>query len=167
MNVECIENVFKSSRVSISRRAGWIRTESEKVVELKFNTMMQALSFDSVDCICKFLVKWKHIGYEKTCWRNLLNKNIDMMLHASLKICSKSALLLVSLSSSNKSVEGKGAVIAGLILSEHSLFDGMMNAVFNESTATQDIDFVLASLGCLSGDERVILKDLHEYFEHA
>jgi energy-coupling factor transporter ATP-binding protein EcfA2 len=167
MNVECIENVFRSSRVSISRRAGWIKNESEKVVQLKFNTMMQALNLDSVDCICKFLVQWKHIGYEITCWRNLINKIIDMMLYASLKKCPKPTLLLMSLSSSLKSLEGNGAVIAGLILSEHSLFDGMMNAVFNESTATQDVDYVLDKLSCLSGDELVILKDLHEYFEQA
>lgn len=165
-NLDSIDQIFNKTSRSISRQVSEIKSSMEQEIEIVFARMKENVDLDCTKCIFEFLIKWKRSGYEVQAWRSRLHVNIDVFLHEMWKERSANASpILLELSLLLRSVQGHDVVVANLLLSEHSIFEGSMNAIFDEKTAKQDIKYVLGELSSLSGVDKVKLEALYVEFE--
>mmetsp|Transcript_37635 Transcript_37635/g.91475 ORF Transcript_37635/g.91475 Transcript_37635/m.91475 type:complete len:1903 (+) Transcript_37635:230-5938(+) len=161
-NLQSIAEVFSCEQVSLSRMAS-------NAIEISSGTMKQMLeeyclhsdaSLSTHEVVEK-LLNLKEASIEIACWSQVMNKAIDRLIDSVISHRIDSSKFLLELSVALRSSDSPNAL---RLLQDHQCFAGAANAMFNEASAGQNIDYVLNGLD-IPDEESEMLQKMYSVFD--
>ena len=162
-NLQSIMEVFLREQARLSRIASDALDSASSTMKAKIDEYIDHPSTNlSTDGVVSKLLILKQASTDIACWSQVINKVIDQFIDSVLSrrfLDASSFLLELSVA-----LRSNDSPIALRLLEDHRCFAGAANAMFNEASAGQTIDYVLNGL-TVTDEVRKRLQDLYGVFE--